>query len=69
MKHIIFEAIYSILLSKNFPITFDYDVVTHLVESMNLYGMSIDKFKRLLKMLLTDYFYTNPLYFVHTTDL
>jgi hypothetical protein len=39
------------------------------VESMNLYGISIDKFKRTLKLFLAEFFYKNPYFFIHDTIL
>jgi hypothetical protein len=39
-----------------------------LIESINLYGISIDKFKRILKMLLAEFFLDNPYYFVHDIE-
>jgi hypothetical protein len=69
MKHIIFEAIYSILLCKKMPFVFNYDVIQHLVESLNLYGMSIEKFRRLLKTILTEHFFKTDLYFLFKIEL
>lgn len=68
MKYIIFEAIHSILLSKKFPLMFEFTVVKFLVESINLYGMSIDKFRRFIKMLLTEFLYRQEFYYVHDVD-
>lgn len=65
MKHIIFEAIYNILLSKKFGLMFDVNVVRYVIESINLYGMSIEKFRRMLKMLLTEFMFKSELYFLH----
>jgi hypothetical protein len=40
-------------------------VIKQLVESINIYGFSVQKFKRTLKLLLTQHFYENPLVYVH----
>lgn len=44
---------------------FSGSVVKQLVESINIYGFSVQKFKRTLKMLLTQHFFENPLVYVH----
>lgn len=36
-----------------------------LTESMNMFGMSISKFKRMLKLLLSDFFNKHEFYYVH----
>ena len=69
MKSIIFEVIYNILLAKETPLIYASSVISNLVESINLYGISIDKFKRILKMLLASFFYKNHLFFVHDIGL
>ena len=65
MKNIIFEVIYNIFLTKEMPIIYANSVVANLVESINLYGISIEKFKRILKMLLSSFFYDNVYFFIH----
>lgn len=69
MKHIIFEVIYILLLKKNCPLQYDHDVIAHLIETINLYGMSVDKFKRIMKCILTEFFYKNDLYALHLVEL
>ena len=71
MKNIIFEVIEMMLLTTRspsellVPLTFNQRVVKHLVELINIYGMSIGKFKRVLKLVLLENLYANPYYFVH----
>lgn len=40
-----------------------------MIETINLYGMSVDKFKRTLRLILIENIYENPFYFVHLTCL
>lgn len=56
MKHIIFEVINKILLKRDQLITFGPEVVSNLIEIINFYGMSVMKFKRILKLLIADFF-------------
>ena len=71
MKTIIFEVINEMLLTKKspskclMPMTFSTSVIENLIESINLYGMSIDKFKRTLRLILVENIYSNPFFFVH----
>jgi len=44
-------------------------LIENLVETINLYGMSINKFKRTLKLILVENLFANPLYFVHEVCL
>lgn len=65
MKNIIFEVIYMLIMQADTPITFNYTTYAKLIETINLNGMSINKFKRILRILITDFFFFNELYFVH----
>lgn len=71
MKNIIFEVINVMLLTKRspsqllMPLTFSQQLIENLIETINLYGMSIDKFKRTLRLILIENMYQNPYYFVH----
>ena len=55
MKNIIFEVIDKLLLSFQSPLTFNYDVIINLIEQLNLFGMSITKFRRILRLLITEF--------------
>lgn len=68
MKTIIFEAIYQILLKTQTSLTFNHKVIDDLVEAMNISGMSVDKFKRIIKTYLTETFYNHDLFFLHIKD-
>ena len=68
MKNIIFEVINVMLTAKDCPLTYGQDVIQHLTQSMNMYGMSVAKFKRMLKLLLADFFYDNKHFFVHNSE-
>jgi len=71
MKNIIFEVINKMLLAYNspssllMPLTFSQSAIENWVETINLYGMSIDKFKRTLRLMLIENMFSNPYYFVH----
>lgn len=71
MKNIIFEVMHTILLTKKspsslaLPLTFSQMTIKNLIESINLYGMSVDKFKRTLRLMLAEHFYLNEYFFVH----
>lgn len=56
MKNIIFEVIFWLIMQADTPITFDSVVFAKLIEIINLNGMSINKFKRILRILITDFF-------------
>jgi hypothetical protein len=65
MKNIIFEVIYYLIMQVNTPITYDTTTYQKLVEIINLNGMSVNKFKRILRILITDFFLQNDFYFLH----
>lgn len=69
MKNIIFMVIDKMLLSNSECLCFDHDVISNLVESINLYGMSINKFKRMLRMILSDFFRTCEHFYIHNEKL
>ena len=71
MKNIIFEVINIMLLTKEQPLTFDQDVICNLIEQLNLFGMSVEKFKRILKLIIAEFVYSNKYVLVHDviTDL
>ncbi len=68
MKNIIFEVINELIMNPS-PITFGHDVVQNIIEIINLNGMSINKFKRILRILLTDFFYYNEFFYIHSTEI
>ncbi len=51
------------------PITFSHKAIENIIETINMYGMSINKFKRTLRTLLIENIYSNPYYFVHQVCL
>ena len=65
MKNIIFEVINIMLLTKEQPLTFDQDVICNLIEQLNLFGMSVEKFKRILKLILAEFVHSNKYILVH----
>ena len=50
-------------------ITFSLDVVQNIVEMINLHGMSVNKFKWILSILVTDFFLYNEFFYVHAVDI
>lgn len=69
MKNVIFEVIYKLILDPMTALTFNSDVVANIVEIINMNGMSILKFKRILRILLTDFFMSNEFFFIHTEQI
>ena len=71
MKTIIFEVINEMLLTKKspskclMPMTFSTAVIENLIETINIYGMSIEKFKRTLRLIMVENIYYSPFFFVH----
>ena len=65
MKNIISEVINIMLLTKIQPLTFDQTVICNLIEQLNLFGMSVDKFKRILKLLIAEFVHSNKYLLVH----
>lgn len=56
MKNNIVQVVNHMLLSMDSStLSFNSDVISNLVEQINLYGMSVSKFRRMLKLLLSDF--------------
>ena len=71
MKQIIFQAIYVMLLTKESPLNFSHEVISNLIEQLNIYGTSIDKFRRMIKLMIVEYVYKNdhlPIHFALGSD-
>lgn len=69
MKHVILEGIYQLILSKANPFVFQPEVIQNLVEIINLYGMSILKFKRILKYLISTFFFNQEFYYIYDNKI
>ena len=65
MKNIIFEVIYKLIMSPKFIFHYDTEFIENIVEIINLYGMSVMKFKRILRMVFAEFFLKNEFFFVH----
>lgn len=65
MKQIIFQAIYMMLLTKLSPLKFSHEVIANLVEQLNIYGTSIDKFRRMLKLMIIEFVHQSKHLNVH----
>lgn len=50
-------------------ITLGNDVVANIVEIINMNGMSIMKFKRILRILIIDFFLQNDFFYVHSNPI
>ena len=59
MKNIIFQVINKMLTTKFQHLTFHQDVIANLIEQLNLFGMSVEKFKRIMKLLITEFIRTS----------
>ena len=57
MKNIIFEVIYKMLQTTKNVLCFEPKVICSLIETINLFGMSVEKFKRILKVLLSEHLF------------
>ena len=57
MKNIIFEVVYKMLMSQDTLLTFEPSVIQSLIQTINMYGMSVDKFKRIVKVLIAEHIY------------
>lgn len=54
------------LLTKESPLTFSPDVISNLIEQLNIYGTSVDKFRRILKLMIMEFVYSNNHFLVHS---
>ena len=57
MKNILFEVIYKLLLDRNSVLAFEPTVIQSIIQTVNLFGMSMDKFKRILRTLIAEHIY------------
>ncbi len=69
MRAIIYEAIYKLIMSKESLLTFDRSVGTQLIEHAQIFGLSIEKFKRMCKILLAEFVKSNSCHFVLNRDI
>ena len=53
------------LLSKKTPLTFSHEVISNLIEQLNIYGTSVDKFRRILKLIIIEFVHSSPHFLVH----
>jgi hypothetical protein len=52
-----FEVIYKMLQTTQSILCFDSKVISSLIETINLFGMSVEKFKRILKVLISEHIF------------
>lgn len=69
MKNIIFEVIFWLIMNVESPVTFHADCFQRVIEVININGMSVNKFKRILRILATDFFLYHEFFFVHRDKL
>ena len=50
-------------------LTLDHKVISKIVEISNIHGMSVKKFKRIMKILVTDFFLFNQFHFIHNVEI
>ena len=55
MKNIIFDIIYHILVDPSIYLTFSRNALKNVIQQINTYGVSIEKFKRMLKLMIASY--------------
>lgn len=53
------------LQTKKSPICFSQEVIKNLIEQLNIYGTSVDKFRRMLKLMIIEFIYSSKHYQVH----
>jgi len=68
MRNIIYEVINGLIMTAS-SLTLDHKVISKIVEISNIHGMSVKKFKRIMKILVTDFFLFNQFYFVHNVEI
>lgn len=57
MKNTILEVIFKLLQSHDNLLNYEPSIIQYLIQTLNLYGMSVDKFKRIIKVLLADHIF------------
>lgn len=50
-------------------LTLDQTFISKIVEISNIHGMSIKKFKRIMKIIISDFFFSNEFFFIHYVDI
>ena len=70
MKNIIFEVIYRMLFSTDNFLIFEPSVINNFIQTINLFGMSVDKFRRMVKTLICEHIYDDQdFFYVHMANL
>lgn len=69
MKNIIFEVIYKMLMSRDSLLLFEPAIIQQFIQTINLFGMSVDKFRRMLKVLVAEHVFSNDdFFFLYLAD-
>jgi len=65
MKKILLEVIYRLLKSDKTAYMFGHNFLNTIIENIQVYGMSLEKFKRIMHYLLANFFFNNDYFFVN----
>jgi hypothetical protein len=68
MRNIIYEVISGLIMTAT-SLTLDQTFISKIVEISNIHGMSIKKFKRIMKIIISDFFFSNEFFFIHYVDI
>ena len=70
MKNIMFEVIYKLLTASTTLLTFEPAVIQSIIETINMYGISVERFKRTLKILVAEHvFLDDDYFFAHNINI
>ena len=56
MKSTIFEIVYKIVMNQELLLVFSSRVIRQLIENIQVFGLSIDKFRRVIRLLFAEFF-------------
>lgn len=65
MKKILLEVIYRLLKSDKTPYIFGPHFLKFIIQNIQVYGMSLEKFRRIIHYLLANHFYLNDYFFTN----
>lgn len=65
MKRILLEVIYRLLKSEKNCYLFGTNFLKTIIENIQVYGLSLEKFKRIMHFLTAKHFYTNDFFFIN----
>lgn len=68
MKKILLEVIYRMMMTQKTCFSLGTNFLRTVAENIQVMGLSLEKFRRMLHFLIADRFYRNKLYFVNAMD-